>query len=41
MVEVEADVWVITESWANACLLPGYRLASQSREAIDLEADRR
>jgi endonuclease/exonuclease/phosphatase family metal-dependent hydrolase len=41
MEEVEADVWVLTESWANACLLPGYRLVSQSCEAVDLSPARR
>jgi len=38
---IEADVWVLTESWANACLLPGYRLVSQSCEAVDLSPARR
>lgn len=41
MEAVEADVWVLTESWANACLLPGYRLVSQSCEAVDLSPARR
>lgn len=41
MVEVGADVWVITESWTDFCPLSGYRLVSQSSQAVDLGSTRR
>lgn len=41
MTAVNADVWVITESWTNRCLLPDYSLVTQSCEAPDLESHRR
>jgi len=41
MQEVDADAWVITESWTDNCILPGYRLVSQSCEAPDLKSNRR
>jgi len=41
MAAVDADVWVITESWTNRCLLSDYSLVTQSCEAPDLEPNRR
>lgn len=41
MQEIDADVWVITESWTNRCLISGYSLVSQSCEASDIERHRR
>lgn len=41
MQEIDADVWVITESWTNRCLISDYSLVSQSCEASDIEPHRR
>jgi hypothetical protein len=40
MQEVNADVWVLTETWVGLDPLPGYELASQSCKANDLTPER-
>lgn len=41
MEKVEADVWVLTETWTDFKLLPGYELVAQSSKARDLSPERR
>ena len=41
MNSVDADVWVLTETWVCFLPLPGYRLVAQTCEAVDLEPARR
>lgn len=41
MAEVDADVWVLTETWVDFSLGAGYRLVAQSCAADDLQASRR
>jgi exonuclease III len=41
MKKIEADVWVLTETWTDFKPLPGYELVAQSSEARDLNPERR
>ena len=41
MEKVEADVWVLTETWTDFKLLPVYELGAQSSKARDLAPERR
>ena len=41
MREVDADVWVITETWADLVPLPDYQPVVESEAAEDLTPDRR
>lgn len=40
MERVEADVWILTETWIDFKPLPGYELVAQSSKAHDLSPER-